>query len=1009
MESDAQFPAAEQIEQHAHFVRSLARHLIGDDASADDLAQEALLRYVESPPRSAFDPRAWFARVLRNLAHNQRRSGSNRALREQRAAKHEAQPAPDEQLLHAALLRSVVDAVLALDEPYRSTIVARYYRGFEPSRIARETHTPVATVKSRLARAHQQLRERLDRAHGSRETWGLALASWVGGPATATIASTPLLFAAAAVVLGAVGIAVWRGAGPKDVELARSEEIAAAGQVAPMAVVDREAGTPLAEGTRQVVQPGAAPGMLVIGGRLANAAYAPLSLPGGPASGVGLELRFTSAPPQAKQQLVKLAATTDAQGRFRVELPRPTTADCQLQLAIRADADWRPVHVEFVLGAQESVLEDIELTRIAHGIVEGLVVDRSGAPVPGVALRIAASAQLRLPALDLVSDEQGAIRCARPWVSELEILQPGWSLLGLERAQPLPAGGSSGLRVIVARGAGIRVRLQDSAGRPVSGVAVRAELAPAEQRSANGASFEGSPGVRATSDAAGVAELEGVWAGHKLHICLSDSTTNARSTGVQGDELLFGDAALGGAGIVLRAGEVRELLVRWNGLVRIGGDVQREDATPAADVEVSVFDLGAAGGENLRLAQARSDASGAFVLDVRARELIGPLLLLAGESKPSKASPIAALGYVGESSPLDAARAELELDLAQAREGQLEAHLVLEPLETIRGRVQESDGSPVKRPSQSLDLRCARSGEANPQPRPRHALPQLSWKEDGSFEFSGLRAGNFDLSVAKIQWPTFYSWRCSAQQVRDVPAGSRDVVIVLTPIELARIHVRIVGASPESAIGLRGKLLDAPADAAFDAAPRSLQVHGVAGWPAQATLRFAGISGGQDRLGRWSYGFDNMESALEFELPPVDPGVYVFGLHAFANGDKTQWFPQASRPMRFDPGEYTIEFHPVATAFVEGALLESAAQQRIAIQLTDANGEIVPLCNPSGSGRPQLLLELDAAGRFQIEHAPVGRFILRLGTLAELSQGRARSQQAIEIAPDSNPLIELRW
>ncbi|MEO6711221.1 MAG: sigma factor, partial [Planctomycetota bacterium] len=97
MDSQAQVPAAEAILQHAQFVRSLARQLLGgDEHEADDLAQEALLRYVQSPPRNPLDPRAWFARVLRNLAHNQRRGRSSRALREQRAARSEITPPEDE-------------------------------------------------------------------------------------------------------------------------------------------------------------------------------------------------------------------------------------------------------------------------------------------------------------------------------------------------------------------------------------------------------------------------------------------------------------------------------------------------------------------------------------------------------------------------------------------------------------------------------------------------------------------------------------------------------------------------------------------------------------------------------------------------------------------------------------------------------------------------------------------------------------------------------------------------
>jgi DNA-directed RNA polymerase specialized sigma24 family protein len=51
----------------------------------------------------------------------------------------------------AEVLRTVVEAVLALDEPYRSVVLARYFRGWEIKRIADETRVPIATIKARLS------------------------------------------------------------------------------------------------------------------------------------------------------------------------------------------------------------------------------------------------------------------------------------------------------------------------------------------------------------------------------------------------------------------------------------------------------------------------------------------------------------------------------------------------------------------------------------------------------------------------------------------------------------------------------------------------------------------------------------------------------------------------------------------------------------------------------------------------------------------------------------------
>jgi hypothetical protein len=441
--------------------------------------------------------------------------------------------------------------------------------------------------------------------------------------------------------------------------------------------------------------------------------------------------------------------------------------------------------------------------------------------------------------------------------------------------------------------------------------------------------------------------------------------------------------------------------------MQIDGELLRQDRSPADKLDIAVFDLGAVGGAQHKLAGARSDQDGAFHMRLRTRELIGPLLVYAVEASRSAPSPNQALGYVGESGGLQLSRAAQLLKLDDARDGSLQAHLVLEALRSIRGRVLEANGSAVKNPTHSLRLSCRRSSATTAEAQPRQLLPQLNWLPDDSFEFSGLTEGDYDLSVSRVQWPTFYSWTGSAQTVRNIAAGRRGVELVLAPQELTKIRVRIVGAKPQSVIALRAKLLDAHSNAPFAAAPRSWNVSGVCGWPVQAPLRFAGISGGTDPLGRWSFGLDEFESVLEFDLPPTDPGVYVFGLQPFSSDAGKGWFTQASAPLHFEAGEYLIEFHPVATARLEGVLVGGAHDQRIGIQLLDSTGAVVPLAGGSGRLRPQL--ELDAAGHFLIEQAPVGHYILRTGTLADLAQERGRVLTPIEILAADNPLLELHW
>src|SRR5258705_4223124 len=85
-------PTVEGLLTHARWARALARQLLRDEQRADDVVQEAWLAAVERPPRPGPGLRAWFARLIRNLASNQRRAELRRALHERGAAAPELAP-----------------------------------------------------------------------------------------------------------------------------------------------------------------------------------------------------------------------------------------------------------------------------------------------------------------------------------------------------------------------------------------------------------------------------------------------------------------------------------------------------------------------------------------------------------------------------------------------------------------------------------------------------------------------------------------------------------------------------------------------------------------------------------------------------------------------------------------------------------------------------------------------------------------------------------------------------
>jgi len=181
----------ESVLAHAAWMRRLARSLVRDDADADDVAQDALVASMRSRPRDAKALPAWLATTVKNGARQLWRTESRRAARETAGARSEAQPSAAEVVARAEEHGLVVGAVLALDEPYRTTLLLRFFDDLPPRDVASRTGVPVETARARIRRGLDQLRGRLDRAHGGDgRTWRLALAPLAFHKAAATAGAT---------------------------------------------------------------------------------------------------------------------------------------------------------------------------------------------------------------------------------------------------------------------------------------------------------------------------------------------------------------------------------------------------------------------------------------------------------------------------------------------------------------------------------------------------------------------------------------------------------------------------------------------------------------------------------------------------------------------------------------------------------------------------------------------------------------------------------------------------
>lgn len=152
----------QKLLREAAWVRSLARGLTTMPERASELEQETWLAVLYARPTTDSGLRPWLATVMRNAARAIARNETHRADRERSAARAESLPSAQELAERAELQRTLVEQVLALEEPYRSTVLLCFYEGLTPGAIALRQGIPAGSVRSRLSRGVDLLRRRLD-------------------------------------------------------------------------------------------------------------------------------------------------------------------------------------------------------------------------------------------------------------------------------------------------------------------------------------------------------------------------------------------------------------------------------------------------------------------------------------------------------------------------------------------------------------------------------------------------------------------------------------------------------------------------------------------------------------------------------------------------------------------------------------------------------------------------------------------------------------------------------
>jgi RNA polymerase sigma-70 factor, ECF subfamily len=158
---------------HESMVFNLAGRLLGDTEEARDVAQEVFLQVYRRLGR--FEGRSslktWIYRIVVNQCHNRRRFWHRHGRdKEQVLDDRFAMPvqgrdawraSPYEQARSHERAHRVQAALLQLSFDQRSVLVLREVEGLSCEEVAAALGIPDGTVKSRLSRAREALRQRL--------------------------------------------------------------------------------------------------------------------------------------------------------------------------------------------------------------------------------------------------------------------------------------------------------------------------------------------------------------------------------------------------------------------------------------------------------------------------------------------------------------------------------------------------------------------------------------------------------------------------------------------------------------------------------------------------------------------------------------------------------------------------------------------------------------------------------------------------------------------------------
>lgn len=787
-------PGAEDLVAHGRFLRALARQLVSDPHGAEDLVQDTYVAALEHPPHHAGALTSWLGRILRRRAVTDGLRERERATREGAAARPEAGvPAPDDLAAEIELQRGLFESVERLREPYRSTLYLRYYRALLPQAIAERERVPLKTVKTRLARGLELLREDLDRRHGGREAWVALLVPFVratpvpsvpAGPADPVEAVAPAaaLPGAAALVLlaGAVAVGVAVLVLRPAPERARDSRSADAPTEAARAIEPLSAESSPPAGARTALVPDAPAVVRAarLTGELVDVAGRPVAgaevvaRVSSPGRGHGHAPRGRRAGPgafeHAEESAAERVATHSAtDGAFELTLP-----ETGLVLLTLEEDGFAPHGQRFLVLPGQSV--ELGAITLAPGVfLSGTVKDEQGRPVAGASLW-----QERFDegltfgdgtprAVQVAeSDERGTFRIARQAIG-------AWALVARdERHPPGRLDGATrfagervdGLELVLSPGAEVAGIVLDPEGRPASGAVVRARGRGLDEMAG---------GREARADESGRFRLAGLADGTELELVAHRELQGVRFESAERSMRASLESPQPELELVLAPAPSRE---RPRGRVRAEAPAAEASASASAAVVVTAVRADGAPLANALVVERVSGGERRAAPDVRAVDTDGQARF--EELAPGRHEFRVLHGAFGLRPPSDEDE-DVGWSAVEVGAGEsAELTLTAEPGARLDGRVL-CDGAPL-----AGARVLVRAGDA-PGPgedRDRHhEHPALAATTDaeGRFAFSELRPGAFEVELLHPARPL------GLTRALALAAGANTLVLALEDATLA--------------------------------------------------------------------------------------------------------------------------------------------------------------------------------------------------------------------------------